>query len=74
MYLQFVTIPKISEAGNFVYTQGDDFEVGHFLENGQVFELISPKIEVLNTFQIVGLGLGNDQIVSKFFADVLVAH
>lgn len=67
-------MPEISETGNLIYTQGDDFEVGHFLENGQIFELISPKIEVLNAFQIVGLGLGNDQIVSKFFADVLVTH
>ena len=67
-------MPEISETGNLIYTQGYDFEVGHFLENGQIFELISPKIEVLNAFQIVGLGFGNDQIVSKFFADVLVTH
>jgi hypothetical protein len=67
-------MPEIFKTGNFVYTQGDDFEIGHFLKNRQVFELISPKIEVLNAFQIVGLSLGNDQIVSKFFANVLIAH
>jgi hypothetical protein len=33
---------EVSETGDFVYTERDDFEVGHFLENGQIFEFVSP--------------------------------
>jgi hypothetical protein len=67
-------MPEVSEAADFVNTEGDDFEVGHFLENGQVLELISPEIQILDTFQIVGFGFGNNQIKSQFLADVFVAH
>ncbi len=67
-------MPEISEAVDFVNTERDDFEIGHFLENGQILELISPQIQVLDTLQIVGLGFGNYQIKGQLLANVFVAH
>jgi hypothetical protein len=73
-YLEFKAMPEISEAVDFVNTERDDFEIGHFLENGQILELISPQIQVLDTLQIVGLGFGNYQIKGQLLANVFVAH
>ena len=67
-------MPEISETVDFVNTERNDFEVGHFLENGQIFELISPQIQVLDTLQIIGLSFGNNQIKGQLLANVFVAH
>ena len=65
---------EVSETGDFVDAEGDDFEVGHFFENGQIFELVSPKIKIFDALQVVGLGLRDDYVKSELFANTFVAH
>lgn len=48
---------EVSETGDSVDGEGDDFEVGHFFENGQVFEFVSPEIQIFDALQVVGFGL-----------------
>lgn len=66
--MELVAAGEIFEGADFVDTKGDDFEVGHSLDELQVFQLVAPEVEILDAVQVVGFGLVEDQFLCQNFA------
>lgn len=46
--MELVAAGEIFEGADFVDTKGDDFEVGHSLDELQVFQLVAPEVKILD--------------------------
>ena len=61
-YLQFVAFGELAEWADFVDAEGDDLQIGHFLDDLQIFELVAPQVEILDAVEIIAFGFGQHQL------------
>jgi hypothetical protein len=67
-YLQFLALGKVLEGGDAIDADGYNFEVWHPLDEGEVFELVAPQVQVFDALQVVGFCLVEDQFLREHFA------
>ena len=55
--MQFGAFGKIPQRLYFIDTERYDLKIGHFLYDGEVFQLIPPKIKILNVVKVIRFSL-----------------
>ena len=64
-FLQLVALGEVAERNDAVDAEGDDFKVGHLVDETEVLELVAPQVEVLDALEVVRFGLVEDQVQSQ---------
>jgi len=62
-----VAVLEVLEGLDVVDAQGDYFEVGHFLDQGQVLEVVAPEVQVLDPEEVVVARFCEDQLFCQGF-------
>ena len=56
-YMQLWAFGKISQRLYFIDTERYDLKIRHFLYDWEIFQLIPPKIKILNVVEVIWFGL-----------------
>lgn len=63
-YMQFRAFSEISEWLYLIDTERDNFKIRHAIDDGEIFELVAPQVEIFYIVQVVRFGLVEDQLES----------
>lgn len=51
--MQFVAFGEVLEGADFVDTEGDDLQIGHFFDELEVFKVVAPQVEIFDVVEVV---------------------